>query len=60
MARADSCSMDDGEKATCVHYVCVWASNRKGGVREKGLRGRAGENGEIGGSACDDVHSWRF
>ena len=37
MAREDHCCTDDGEKATCVHYVCVWASNRKrqkGGFRE--------------------------
>ena len=51
-------AMGDGEKATCVHYVCVWASNRKGGDREKGLQERAEENGGIGGNACDDVHSW--
>ena len=33
MGREDHCCMEDGERATCVLYVCVWASNRKG--REK-------------------------
>ena len=28
--------------------------------KESGLQGTAGENGGIGGSACDDLHSWRF
>ena len=57
MATEDHCCMDDGEKASRMHYVCAWVSNRKGGVREKGLYGRAAENGRIGGSACDDVDS---
>ena len=46
--------MDGGEKTTCVHYVCVF-SNRKGGDREKGLQGRAGENGGIGGNSGNAV-----
>ena len=42
---------------TCVQYVYVCASNRKGGDREKGIHRRAGENVGIGGSGCYDVHS---
>ena len=40
----------DGEKANCVHYYEPQT--------EQGIHGR--ENDRIGGSACGDVHSWRF
>ena len=42
----------------CALYLCMGL--KQGGDREKGLQGRAGENGGIGGSACGDVHSWRL
>ena len=38
MTREDHCYTDDGYKTTCVHYVCVCASNRKGGYTEKDLK----------------------
>ena len=41
-------------------YLCMDLKQEGRTQKEKGLQGRAGENGGIGGSACDNVHSWRF
>ena len=34
MAREDHCCTDDGEKATCVHYVCAWGYGPQTGRAE--------------------------